>query len=87
MEEDGSWSSDNKERIHKISTVQSAKTLYSASVEDLAIVHCFPNFHEIGVEPRYIQKIAVCQFAIINTVIPISDSDTMKRQEGILSNE
>jgi hypothetical protein len=50
-------------------------------------VHCFPNFHEIGVEPRYIHKIAVCQFAIINTVIPISDSETMKRQEGILSNE
>jgi hypothetical protein len=43
----------NKERIHKISAVPSAKALYSASVEDLATMRCFPDFHEIGVEPRY----------------------------------
>jgi len=43
----------NKERIHKILAVLSAKALYSASVEDLATVRCFSDFHEIGVEPRY----------------------------------
>jgi myo-inositol catabolism protein IolC len=46
-------SSANKERIHKISAVTSAKALYSAFVEDLTTVRCFPDFYEIGVKPRY----------------------------------
>jgi len=51
--EEGTRSSVNNERIHKISAVPSAKALYSALVEDLATMRCFPDFHEIGVEPRY----------------------------------
>jgi hypothetical protein len=48
MDEEGIRSSDNNERIHKISAVPS-----TALVEDLATVRCFSDFHEIGVEPRY----------------------------------
>jgi len=48
--EEGTQSSVNNEQIHKISAVPSAKALYSASVEDLATVRCFLDFHEIGVE-------------------------------------
>jgi hypothetical protein len=55
MDEDESRSSNNKERIHKILAVPSTKALYSVSIEDLATLCCFLDFHEIGVEPRYIR--------------------------------
>jgi hypothetical protein len=53
MDEDESRSSNNKEQIHKISAVSSAKALYSTYVEDLATVLCFSDFYEIWVKPRY----------------------------------
>jgi hypothetical protein len=52
MDEDESRNSNNKEWIHKISAVPSAKALYYVSVKDLATVCCFLDFHEIGVEPK-----------------------------------
>lgn len=36
------------------STVVYAKALYSASVEDLAMVDCFFTAHEIKLVPKYI---------------------------------
>lgn len=53
MDEGESRGYNNKERIYKISAIPSAKTLYSASIEDLAIVCCFLDFQEIRVDPRY----------------------------------
>jgi hypothetical protein len=45
--EEGRQSFDNKKRIHKISAVLLIKTLYFASVENLAKILYFPDFHEI----------------------------------------
>lgn len=63
----GTLSSWRRFLSHINSVVAVATTLYSASVEDLATVHCFLDNHDIGLPPK---KIMYAEVDVLSSQLP-----------------